>query len=46
MALSGVRNSWLMLARKLDFVWLAASAASRAEARSENRRAFWMANAD
>ena len=26
MALSGVRSSWLMLARKLDFAWLASSA--------------------
>ena len=26
MALSGVRSSWLILARKLDFAWLASSA--------------------
>ena len=26
MALSGVRNSWLMLARKVDFAWFASSA--------------------
>ena len=33
MALSGVRSSWLMLARKLDFAWLASSA-SRSRALS------------
>ena len=26
MALSGVRNSWLILARNFDFAWLASSA--------------------
>ena len=30
MALSGVRNSWLMVARKRDFAWFASSARARA----------------
>ena len=34
MALSGVRSSWLMLARKLDLAWLASSARSFSSAYS------------
>src|ERR1035437_9725993 len=52
-ALSGVRSSCDILARKLDLVWLASSAASRAAAScrlltsiSENRCAFWIASTD
>src|SRR3546814_12443834 len=36
-AFSGVRSSWLMLARNADFARLAASAASRAERNSCSR---------
>ncbi len=35
----GVRISWLMVARKSDFAWFAASAASRASRRSRVRSA-------
>ena len=38
MAFSGVRSSWLMLARKCDFAWLAAAAAFRVPHQFSGRR--------
>src|SRR5215467_14317421 len=46
MALSGVRSSWLMLARNWDLCLLASSSSRPLSSISRNRRAFWMARAD
>ena len=43
MAFSGVRNSWLMEARKLDFALLACSASIFAEYRFSSTRLYWRA---
>src|SRR5215510_7723039 len=43
MALSGVRSSWLMLARNCDLCWLAISSWRLFSWISVNRRTFWMA---
>src|SRR5690348_12281652 len=46
MALSGVRSSWLILARNCDLCWLASSSWRLLSSISWNNRAFWMASAD
>src|ERR1700730_13271967 len=46
MALSGVRNSWLMLARNCDLCWLASASCRLLSSISWNRRAFWIASTD
>src|SRR6516164_74917 len=46
MALSGVRSSWLILARNCDLCWLATSSWWLLSSISWNSRAFWMASAD
>ena len=43
MAFSGVRNSWLMLAKKALFAWFASWATASACSVSAKRRAFWIA---
>ena len=45
-ALSGVRSSWLMLARNSDLCRLASSSWADLSASSRNSRAFWIASAD
>ncbi len=42
-AFIGVLISWLIVARKALFAWLASSASCRASWVSRKRRAFWMA---
>src|SRR5216683_2177122 len=46
MALSGVRSSWLMLARNCDLCLLAISSSRPFSSISRNRRAFWIASTD
>ena len=46
MAFSGVRSSWLMLARNCDLCWLASSSSRLFSSISRNSRAFWIASAD
>ena len=46
MALSGVRSSWLMLARNCDLCWLATSSSRPFASISWNSRAFWIASTD
>ena len=43
MALSGVRNSWLMLARNCDLCWLASASCRLLSWISSNRRTFSIA---
>ena len=43
MALSGVRSSWLMLARNCDLCWLASASWRLFSSISPNNRAFWIA---
>src|SRR6185312_3597081 len=46
MALSGVRSSWLTLARNCDLCWLATSSSRLFSSISVKRLALWMASAD
>src|SRR6516165_6589060 len=46
MALSGVRSSWLILARNWDLCWLATSSCRLLSSISWKRCAFWIANTD
>src|SRR5215510_13280037 len=46
MALSGVRSSWLMLARNCDLCWLAISSWRLFSSISVKRCAFWIASTD
>src|SRR6516164_5702628 len=46
MALSGVRSSWLILARNCDLCWLATPSCRLLSSISWNRRAFWIASTD
>ena len=46
MALSGVRSSWLILARNCDLCWLATSSWRLLSSISWNSRAFWIASTD
>src|SRR5881394_341678 len=46
MALSGVRSSWLILARNCDLCWLATSSWWLFSPISVNRCAFWIASTD
>src|SRR5215831_8723903 len=46
MALSGVRSSWLMLARNCDLCLLASASSRLFSSISRNSRAFWIARTD
>ena len=46
MALSGVRSSWLMLARNCDLCSLASASCRLLSSISLNSRAFWIASTD
>ena len=46
MALSGVRSSWLILARNCDLCWLASASWRLLSSISLNSRAFWIASTD